>query len=58
MRLRLFHKFFGMVFISIVLSLITAGITIGYFGKKNFNQYLDAKMLKEFSMMASSTRNY
>lgn len=43
-----------MVFISIVLSLITAGITIGYFGKKNFNQYLDAKMLKEFSMMAES----
>lgn len=54
MRLKLYYKFFGIVFLSIVLSLITAGVAIGYFGKKNFQQYLEGKMAKEFVMMADN----
>lgn len=58
MKIRLFHKFFGLVFVSVVLSLLTAAVTIGYFGQKNFHRYLENRMAEEFASMAENLGRY
>jgi len=57
-RVKLFYKFFGIVFLSILLSHIIAGISIGYFGKKNFHDYLEKTKVKELTAMAHNIGEY
>jgi two-component system sensor histidine kinase BaeS len=58
LKFKLFYKFFGIVFLSILLSLLTATIIIGYFGKKNFHKYLEKTTIKEFSSFAENIGKY
>ncbi|ADD68806.1 integral membrane sensor signal transduction histidine kinase [Denitrovibrio acetiphilus DSM 12809] len=58
MKFKLFYKFFGIIFLSILLSLLTAAVTIGYFGKKNFHRYLEKTKVKEFSTLAVNIGKY
>ena len=43
-----------MVVVSVILSHVAAGVMIGYFGKKNFDKYVEKVKLKEFSVMADN----
>jgi two-component system sensor histidine kinase BaeS len=58
LRIKLFYKFFGIVFLSVFLSHIIAGVSVGYFGKKNFRSYLEKTKIKEFSVMAQNIGKY
>jgi len=47
-----------MVFLSVLLSHVIAGVSIGYFGKKNFRSYLEKTKIKELSAMAHNIGKY
>jgi len=57
-RVKLFYKFFGIISLSIILSLATAGIIIGYFGEKNFHNFLEKKKLNELKLMSENLGKY
>jgi len=57
-KFKLFYKIFSVVVISVILSHVAAGVMIGYFGKRNFDKYMEKVKLKEFALMADNIATF
>jgi len=58
MRINLYYKIIGVIFLTILLSLTATAVIVGYYGKKNFLRYLYNSKIQEFEEMADNLGSF